>query len=129
MTSPEPQTQQAQQPEAQQAPAEQQEEKRTGGKVVHMHTAHPTVPIPYVTPGDLFSGARKATTTAASTAASTATNLLPSPRRLAFYGILGGMAVAGLIFGLELMQWERSRGVRLLATPGLRSRLFVRQAA
>jgi hypothetical protein len=44
-------------------------------------------------------------------------------------GILGGMGVGGLIFGMELMQWERSRGVRLLATPGLRSQLFVRQAA
>ena len=95
MTSPEPQTQQAQQPTppeaGTQAEPEQRDERRTGGKVVHMHTAHPRVPIPYVTPGDMFSGARKAT----SAATTTATSLLPSPRRLAFYGLLGGMTAAG----------------------------------
>ncbi|WP_158693210.1 hypothetical protein [Streptomyces viridochromogenes] len=69
---------------------EQTEEKRTGGKVVHLHTAHPRVPIPYVTPGDMFTtNARKVT--------STATALLPPPRRLALYGVLGGMSVAGAI--------------------------------
>ncbi|WP_159029279.1 hypothetical protein [Streptomyces viridochromogenes] len=81
MTSPEPQT--------------RQEARRTGGKVVHLHTAHPRVPIPYVTPGDMFSGARKATSTATTTATSTAMGMLPSPRKLAFYGILGGMTAAG----------------------------------
>ncbi|MGN9762218.1 hypothetical protein [Streptomyces sp. SD31] len=98
MTSPEPQTRQAQQaPQpapsetGTQAEPEHHEERHTGGKVVHLHTAHPRVPIPYVTPGDMFSGARKAT----STAASTVTSLLPTPRRLAFYGILGGMTAAG----------------------------------
>ncbi|MGI5374841.1 hypothetical protein ACQEV2_11450 [Streptomyces sp. CA-251387] len=98
MTSPEPQTQHVQHttppqatpqaeeamgPETQQAPTEEHH----GGRVVHLHTAHPRVPIPYVTPGDMFSGARTAT--------ATATSLLPSPRRLAFYGLLGGMTVAG----------------------------------
>lgn len=103
MTSPQPQsqpqTQHAQQPtppqatpqaeeaigtpEAQQAPTEEHH----GGRVVHLHTAHPRVPIPYVTPGDMFTNARTAT--------ATATSLLPSPRRLAFYGLLGGMTVAG----------------------------------
>ncbi|MFI7409890.1 hypothetical protein ACIBU0_14620 [Streptomyces sp. NPDC049627] len=70
-------------PEDRQAPAEEQH----GGRVVQLHTAHPRVPIPYVTPGDMFSNARTAT--------ATATSLLPSPRRLAFYGLLGGMTVAG----------------------------------
>ncbi|GCB49671.1 hypothetical protein SNL152K_7013 [Streptomyces sp. NL15-2K] len=80
--------------QAQQAPeaqAERRDEEAQGlepaavGKVVHLHTAHPRVPIPYVTPGDLFTGARR------STAA------LPSPRKMAYYGLLGGMAVAGAL--------------------------------
>ncbi|MDO0915537.1 hypothetical protein QQM39_33390 [Streptomyces sp. DT2A-34] len=107
MTSPQPQPEPQLQPQqaqpqqpaptgaAPQTEPEHHEEKRTGGKVVHLHTAHPRVPIPYVTPGDLFTNARKATSAATATAASTATSLLPTPRRLAFYGILGGMAAAG----------------------------------
>ncbi|WP_158751556.1 hypothetical protein [Streptomyces bicolor] len=100
MTSPEPQRQQAQQPippqtetkaEETRAPEAQGSTEHRGGKVMHLHTAHPQVPIPYVTPGDMFSGARKAM----STGVSTATSLLPSPRKLAFYGILGGMTAAG----------------------------------
>ncbi|PAZ10014.1 hypothetical protein CLM62_43410 [Streptomyces sp. SA15] len=80
---------QAQQPP--EAPAERREEQARGleppavGKVVHLHTAHPRVPIPYVTPGDLFSGARKGA------------GLLPSPRKMVYYGILGGMTVAGAL--------------------------------
>ncbi|MFF7264305.1 hypothetical protein ACFZCL_29085 [Streptomyces sp. NPDC008159] len=90
MTSPQPQTQQEQQA----VPGEARtttDEQQTGGKVLHLHTAHPRVPIPYVTPGDMFSGTRRAT----SSVASTATSLLPSTRKLAFYGLLGGMTVAG----------------------------------
>lgn len=90
MTSPQPQTQQVQQPvppKVEPQTEERHEEKRAGGKLVHLHTAHPQVPIPYVTPGDLFSNVRDVT--------STATTLLPSPRKLAFYGLLGGMTVAG----------------------------------
>ncbi|MEV0695325.1 hypothetical protein AB0I73_35995, partial [Streptomyces sp. NPDC050388] len=45
----------------------------------------------YVTPGDMFSKPRK------TAPASTATSLLPSPRKLALYGLLGGMTVAGAI--------------------------------
>ncbi|GAB3179228.1 hypothetical protein [Streptomyces incanus] len=108
MTSPDPQTQPPQQPappqagtqteetrtpEPQQTPTEHPEQKRTGGKVLHLHTAHARVPIPYITPGDMFSGARK------TTAVSTTTSLLPSPRKLAFYGLLGAMAVA------EAVEW------------------------
>ncbi|WP_369220691.1 hypothetical protein AB5J52_00905 [Streptomyces sp. R39] len=55
------------------------------GKVVHLHTAHPRVPIPYLTPGDMFTGAREAAPR------------LPSMRKLTYYGILGGMAVAGVL--------------------------------
>ncbi|PWI11157.1 hypothetical protein DIZ27_07070 [Streptomyces sp. NWU339] len=108
MTSPGPQTQPPQQPappqagtqtaetrapEPQQAPAERPEEKRTGGKLLQFRTAHARVPIPYVTPGDMFSDARKGAP------ASTATSLLPSPRKLAFYGLLGAMAV------VEAVEW------------------------
>ncbi|MFI6206485.1 hypothetical protein ACIBAI_08785 [Streptomyces sp. NPDC051041] len=59
------------------------------GRVVHLHTAHPRVPIPYVTPGDRFPGVRTVTSAAASA--------LSSPRKLTLYGVLGGMAVAGAI--------------------------------
>lgn len=85
MTSPEAQTQ----PPQQQAPTEHPEEKRTGGKLLHLRTAR--IPIPYVTPGDKFSNARRAVP------APKAASLLPSPRKLALYGVLGGMAVAGAI--------------------------------
>jgi hypothetical protein len=61
--------------------------QHAGGKVMHLHTAHPRVPIPYVTPGDMFTGARSAA------------SWLPSPRKLAFYGVLGGMAA------LEVLEW------------------------
>lgn len=80
--------------QAQQAPeaqAERRGEETQGlepaavGKVVHLHTAHPRVPIPYVTPGDLFAGARRGT------------SMLPSPRKMVYYGILGGMTVAGAL--------------------------------
>ncbi|GGR20404.1 hypothetical protein [Streptomyces aurantiogriseus] len=78
-------------PTEQQAPMERREEEARGhegpmgGKVVHLHTAHPRVSIPYVTPGDMFTGARAAT------------SKLPSPRKLAYYGLLGGMTVAGVL--------------------------------
>jgi hypothetical protein len=55
------------------------------GKVVHLHTAHPRVPIPYVTPGDMFRTAHGAT------------SRMPAFRKLAGYGVLGGMAVAGAL--------------------------------
>ncbi|MDN0194677.1 hypothetical protein [Streptomyces sp. S.PNR 29] len=64
-------------------------EEARGGKVVHLHTAHPRVPIPYVTPGDMFRSTQGAT--------GAVMGLLPSPRKLAFYGILGGMAAAGAL--------------------------------
>jgi hypothetical protein len=44
-------------------------------------------------------------------------------------GILGGMAVGGLIFAVQLVLWEEREGVRLLATTkGLQTTLFVRSA-
>ncbi|WP_306191836.1 MULTISPECIES: hypothetical protein [unclassified Streptomyces] len=55
------------------------------GKVVHLHTAHPRIPIPYVTPGDMFKGVRGAT------------SRFPSLRKMTCYGVLGGMAVAGAL--------------------------------
>jgi hypothetical protein len=41
-------------------------------------------------------------------------------------GLLAGMAIVGAVFGLELVQWEESRGVRLFALPGQGRELFVR---
>ncbi|MER5222733.1 hypothetical protein [Streptomyces flaveus] len=101
----EPQKEQAQAEETGTQEAQDQEKRTGGGKVVHMHTAHAKIPIPYVTPGDAFSkirvpNVRTATSAAASvatTATSAATSLLPSPRKLAFYGVLGGMTAAGAI--------------------------------
>jgi len=43
-------------------------------------------------------------------------------------GILAGMAIVGGVFGFELVQWEQSHGVRLLAPTGLSRELFVRPA-
>lgn len=85
-TAPEAQPQQAPEASAERREGEAQgRNEPMGGKVVHLHTAHPQIPIPYVTPGDMFTSARSAT------------SLLPSPRKLAYYGILGGMAVAGAL--------------------------------
>lgn len=43
-------------------------------------------------------------------------------------GVLAGMAIVGSVFGLELVQWEQSHGVRLFALPGQGRELFVRAA-
>jgi hypothetical protein len=43
-------------------------------------------------------------------------------------GVLAGMAVVGGVFAIELLQWERRRGVRLMSTPGLKTELYVRPA-
>ncbi|MFJ8105471.1 hypothetical protein [Streptomyces sp. NPDC096132] len=75
----------------QQESGTQDQEKHAAGRVLHMHTAHPRVPIPYVTPGDMFTGARSAT--------SMLPSKLPSLRKMAFYGALGGMAA------LEVLEW------------------------
>ncbi|UUU21939.1 hypothetical protein [Streptomyces sp. DSM 40750] len=107
-TDTQPQSQQEQQPiqpqaeethtqEDQQPTAERREEEGRGQetrarrKVLHLHTAHPRVPVPYVTPGDAFRNARAAT--------SATTSLLPSPPKLAFHGLLGAMAV------VEAVEW------------------------
>ncbi len=78
-----PQTQPA--PETPETTEPRAEERAVGGRVVRLHTAHPRVTIPYLTPGDVFSTVRSAAP------------LVPSPRKLAFYGILGGMAVVGAL--------------------------------
>ncbi|MFF4794808.1 hypothetical protein ACFY2M_34810 [Streptomyces sp. NPDC001276] len=68
------------------APATEPRGEETGGAtVLKLHTAHPRVPIPYVTPGDMVFNAR------------TMASAVPSPRRLAFYGLLGAFAVAGAL--------------------------------
>jgi hypothetical protein len=43
-------------------------------------------------------------------------------------GILAGMALFGLVFGIELVTWERDRGVRLLSAPDQGGKLFIRPA-
>lgn len=43
-------------------------------------------------------------------------------------GVLAGMGVVSGVFAVELLQWERSRGVRLMSTPGLKTELYVREA-
>jgi hypothetical protein len=90
----EPQTQEQPQQAEQTQQAQDQEKRTGGGKVVHLHTAHANIPIPYVTPGDAFV---KVWLPYLRTATSAATSLLPSPRKLAFYGVLGGMTAAGAI--------------------------------
>jgi hypothetical protein len=80
MTSPTPQTPTAQTPTA------PREERAYGeARVLRLHTAHPRVPIPYVTPGDMMTNAR------------TVASAIPSPRRLAFYGGLGALAIFGAL--------------------------------
>jgi hypothetical protein len=54
---------------------------------------------------------------------------LPIDASLAAFlaGLLGGMALGGLKFGVELAAWERRQGVRLFSTTGLHTQIFVRQ--
>ncbi|WP_416978641.1 hypothetical protein [Streptomyces sp. T028] len=85
MTSAQPQSMPTPQQERQSPPGDEQQQ--AGGRVMHLHTAHPRVPIPYVTPGDMFTRARSGT------------SRLPSPRKLAFYGALGAMAA------VEVLEW------------------------
>lgn len=80
-------------PEQRRAEAAPDQERHAGGKLLHMHTAHPQVSIPYVTPGDLFTVARQG----ARVGARAATSRLPAPRKLAYYGLLGGMTAAGVM--------------------------------
>ncbi|UUU34462.1 hypothetical protein JIX56_34025 [Streptomyces sp. CA-210063] len=108
-------------PEQRRDEAAQDQEKRGGGKVLHMHTAHPQIPIPYVTPGDLFTGARSG--------ARAATSLLPAPRKLAYYGLLGGMTAAGVLewpvalaIGVTTEVITREQGTRARAERGEQGR-------
>jgi uncharacterized membrane protein YfcA len=43
-------------------------------------------------------------------------------------GILAGMGGVGAVFAIELLQWESQRGVRLMSTTGLKTKLYVRPA-
>lgn len=108
-------------PERRRDEAEQGQEKHASGKVLHMHTAHPQVSIPYVTPGDLFTGARAG--------ARAATSRLPAPRKLAYYGLLGGMAAAGVLewpvalaVGAATEVITREQGARARAEQGEQGR-------
>ncbi len=57
---------------------------------VRMHTVHADLPIPYLTPGDLTANAQVI-------GARLPTLPLPPPKRLAFYGGLGALAVVGAL--------------------------------
>lgn len=57
---------------------------------VQMHTAHAELPIPYFTPGDLTANAHVI-------GSRLPTLPLPPPKRLAFYGGLGALAVVGAL--------------------------------
>ncbi|WP_162930994.1 hypothetical protein [Streptomyces sporangiiformans] len=61
---------------------ERQSEK--DGQFLHMHTAHPAVPVPYFTPGDLKANAQSMT------------SRVPV-RDVIFYGGLGALTVAGAL--------------------------------
>lgn len=99
MTSPQtqqaPQTEQTQQTQPESEERKQAPDQHALDKVVHLHTAHPRVPIPYVTPGDLFTGVRKGLARSGQQGMAQ----LPSLRKLAFYGALGGMAAA------QILEW------------------------
>ncbi|MFD7444461.1 hypothetical protein [Streptomyces sp. NPDC059909] len=71
------------------AAAQEEEHKKTEheGQVLHMHTAHREVPLPYFTPQDLKANVQQMT------------SRLPAVRRkdLLFYGGLGALTVAGAL--------------------------------
>lgn len=62
----------------------------TGDAHVQMHTAHAELPIPYFTPGDLTANAHVI-------GSRLPTLPLPPPKRLAFYGGLGALALVGAL--------------------------------
>jgi hypothetical protein len=71
----------------------EEEHPEKGGQVLRIHTAHPAVPVPYVTPEDLKAGAQALASRLPTRPA------LPTPpaRDLLFYGGLGALAVAGAL--------------------------------
>ena len=94
--------------------------------------AHEATPIDSEAPvaGRAQTVARAASPSTIAVSALTAIALPLNPSLAALLaGVLAGMAVVGLVFGVELVLWEREAGVRLLATTGLRSELYVRPGA
>jgi hypothetical protein len=82
---------------------------QAGAEGMHVHTAHPTIPIPYVTREDISANMRAAGSALPGVK-------LPPPERLAFYGGLGALAVAGAVewpvaaaIGVATMVARRSR--------------------
>ncbi|WUH89482.1 hypothetical protein OG900_04480 [Streptomyces sp. NBC_00433] len=66
-------------------------EGRSAAQGLHMHKAHASIPLPYVTPGDLSANVRAAGESILPDMS------LPSPERLAFYGGLGALALVGAV--------------------------------
>ncbi|WP_037801809.1 hypothetical protein [Streptomyces sp. NRRL F-5135] len=71
---------------------------RSDGDGLRMHTLHAKLPIPYLTPGDVTANARAAGSKLAPPMPSKASMpSMPPPKRLAFYGGLGALAVFGAV--------------------------------
>ncbi|GAA1187620.1 hypothetical protein GCM10009654_51520 [Streptomyces hebeiensis] len=71
---------------------------RSDGDGLRMHTLHAKLPIPYLTPGDVTANARAAGSKLAPPMPSKESMpSMPPPKRLAFYGGLGALAVFGAV--------------------------------
>ncbi|MGS2591596.1 hypothetical protein [Streptomyces hebeiensis] len=71
---------------------------RSDGDGLRMHTLHAELPIPYLTPGDVTANARAAGSKLVPPMPSKASMpSMPPPKRLAFYGGLGALAVFGAV--------------------------------
>ncbi|MGW0732441.1 hypothetical protein [Streptomyces sp. NPDC002851] len=68
-------------------------EQEQAGHVLHMHTAHPAVPVPYFTPQDLKATAQEMTSRLPTLQRK---NLLER-KDLLFYGGLGALTVGGAL--------------------------------
>ncbi|MET8248508.1 hypothetical protein ABZV31_31405 [Streptomyces sp. NPDC005202] len=78
----------AAQRQTQQEEAEEAQTHEGAGLSVHMRTLRPSVPIPYLTLGDMAADAR---------AVASRLPRRPAGKDLAFYGGLGALAVAGAL--------------------------------
>jgi hypothetical protein len=69
------------------------QEETTGPGGLHMHTAHASIPIPYLTRKDVAANVQAAE----SAMPSMQQVRIPPPERLVFYGGLGALAVVGAV--------------------------------
>ncbi|MBC2902275.1 hypothetical protein [Streptomyces cupreus] len=71
-------------PTAQRSKKAEEKQQAKDGQVLHMHTAHPAMPVPYLTPGDLKANAQAMA------------SLVPT-KDVLFYGGLGALTIAGAL--------------------------------